>query len=78
MDRIPWVTPPIAVPRIRASAASQKPRPKPATESTPTKTVANSMFGGVQVQKSCSGWPCRSLSGINSAPPGSTAMTWVP
>ena len=40
---------------------------------TPTKTVANSRFGDVQVQKSCMGRPCRSASGMNSAPPGSTA-----
>ena len=44
----------------------------------PTKTVANSMFGEVQVQNSCKGRPCRSLSGMNSAPPGSTAMTFSP
>ena len=75
---MPWVMPPIALPRIRASAASQKPRPNPATASTPTKIVANSMFGEVQVQKSWIGLPCRSLSGMNSAPPGSTAMTCVP
>ena len=70
--------PPIALPRMRASAASQKPSPKPATASTPTKIVANSMFGDVQVQNSWTGRPCRSFSGMNSAPPGSTVMTWVP
>ena len=75
---MPWVTPPMALPRTRASAADQKPMPNPATASTPTKIVANSMFGEVQVQNSCSGRPCRSFSGMNSAPPGSTAMTWVP
>ena len=78
MDKIPWVTPPIALPRTRASAASQNPSPNPATASTPTKIVANSMFGDVQVQNSCIGRPCRSFSGMNSAPPGSTAMTCVP
>ena len=44
--------PPIALPRMRASAASQKPRPNTTTASMPTKIVANSMFGEVQVQKS--------------------------
>ena len=75
---MPWVTPPIALPRMSASAAAQKLRPKSETASTPTKIVANSMFGEVQVQNSCSGRPCRSFSGMNSAPPGSTVMTWVP
>ena len=37
---------------------------------TPTKMVANSMFGETQVQNSWSGLPCRSSSGMNSAPPG--------
>ena len=63
---------------MMASAAGQKPRPNTATASTPTKIVANSMFGEVQVQNSCIGRPCRSFSGMNSAPPGSTDMTWVP
>ena len=70
--------PPIALPRTRASAASQKPRPNTTTASMPTKIVANSMFGEVQVQKSWIGRPCRSLSGMNSAPPGSTSITCVP
>jgi len=72
------VTPPMALPSTSASAASQKPRPKPATPSTPTKIVANSMFGELQVQKSWSGRPCRSFSGMNSAPPGSTSSTRLP
>ncbi len=61
-----------------ASSACQKLRPKIATPMTPTKTVANSKFGEVHVQNSCNGLPCRSLSGMNSAPPGSTAATFVP
>ena len=61
-----------------ASTACQKLNPKTATASTPTKTVANSRFGEIQVQNSCSGLPCRSFSGMNSAPPGSTAMTFAP
>ena len=69
---------PIPLPRMMASAAVQKPRPNTATASTPTKIVANSMFGEVQVQNSWIGRPCRSFSGMNSAPPGSTVMTWVP
>src|ERR1035441_9523753 len=67
---MPWVMPPIALPRMRASAASQKPSPNPATASTPTKMVANSMLGEVQVQNSCSGRPWMELAdGI--AGPGS-------
>ena len=61
-----------------ASTACQKSSPKNATAMTPTNTVANSKFGEVQVQNSCSGLPCRSFSGMNSAPPGSTATTFVP
>ena len=45
---------------------------------TPTKTVANSMFGETHVQNICDGLPCRSSSGIGSAPPGSTAAALVP
>jgi hypothetical protein len=52
MDKMPWVTPPIALPSTNASAAAQKPRPNTDTASTPTKIVANSMFGEVQVQNS--------------------------
>src|SRR4051794_20935190 len=45
---------------------------------TPTKIVANSMFGDTHVQNICDGLPCRSASGIGSAPPGSTAVALVP
>ena len=72
------MTEPSAVPTSSASAACQKFRPKNATPMTPTKTVANSKFGEVQVQNSCSGLPCRSFSGMNSAPPGSTEATFSP
>ena len=61
-----------------ASTACVKLRLNAATASTPTKTVANSRLGEVHVQKSCSGRPCRSWSAMNSAPPGSTAMTRFP
>ena len=66
------------MPSTIASTVAQKLRPKNDDREKPTKTVANSMFGEVQVQNSCSGRPCRSLSGMNSAPPGSTAMTFSP
>ena len=69
---------PSVVPITIARNVAQKLRPKKTTPMKPTKTVANSMFGEVQVQKSCSGRPWRSLSGMNSAPPGSTAMTLSP
>ena len=72
------LTEPSAVPITSASVACQKFRPKNATPMTPTNPVANSKFGEVQVQNSCNGWPCRSFSGMNSAPPGSTAATLVP
>ena len=72
------MTEPIPVPITIASSACQKFRPKNATPMTPTKTVANSKFGEVQVQNSCNGLPCRSFSGMNSAPPGSTAAIFVP
>ncbi len=78
VDRMPWVTEPSRVPSTTARKVCQKLRPKNTTPMKPTKTVANSMFGEVQVQKSCKGRPCRSLSGMNSAPPGSTAMTFSP
>ena len=58
--------------------AIQNDWPKNQTPMTPTKIVANSMFGDIQVQNSWSGLPCRSLSGMNSAPPGSTAATFEP
>ena len=69
---------PSPVPSTMASTVDQKLMPKAQTPRKPTKIVANSMFGEVQVQKSWSGRPCRSLSGMNSAPPGSTAMTFSP
>ena len=75
---MPWVIEPSAVPSTIARNVAQKLRPKNTTPMKPTKTVANSMFGEVQVQNSCNGRPCRSLSGMNSAPPGSTAMTFSP
>ncbi len=45
---------------------------------TPTNTVANSMFGDTHVKNSRLGEPCRSVSGMNSAPPGSMATTASP
>ena len=68
VDRMPWVMEPSVVPIKIARNVAQKLRPKKTTPMKPTKTVANSMFGEVQVQKSCSGRPWRSLSGMNSAP----------
>src|SRR4051794_41733369 len=61
-----------------AATACQNVRPKNSTEMTPTKIVANSMFGDTHVQNICDGLPCRSASGIGSAPPGSTAVALVP
>src|SRR5215469_15494544 len=69
---------PSAVPSTIASAVSQKFRPKNQTPMNPTKTVANSMFGDTQVQNCCSGLPCRSASGMYSAPPGSIFATFAP
>src|SRR5215469_16233995 len=69
---------PSAVPRISATAASAKPIPKNATGRKPTKMVANSRFADIHVQKSWSGFPCRSRSGMYSMPPGSTATTRSP
>ena len=78
VDKRPWVMAPSPVPITMARTVDQKLMPKAHTPRKPTKIVANSMFGEVQVQKSWSGRPCRSLSGMNSAPPGSTAMTLSP
>ena len=61
-----------------ASTASQNDWPKNETAITPTNTVANSRFGDVQVPNRVRGTPCRSDSGMNSAPPGSTAATTSP
>src|SRR6478609_4888871 len=64
LDNTPWETAPSPVPRAIARTASQNVKPKNNTQMTPTKTVANSMFGDVQVQSSWIGRPCRSASGI--------------
>src|SRR6266567_2950910 len=69
---------PSAVPSTTASAAAQNDRPKNQTPMMPTKMVANSMLGDTQVQNCWYGLPCRSPSGMNSAPPGSTAPTRSP
>jgi hypothetical protein len=61
-----------------ASVAIQNDWPKNQIPMTPTKIVANSMFGDTQVQNCCKGLPWRSLRGMNSAPPGSTAATLAP
>ena len=78
VDRMPCVIEPAAVPITIASTHCQNVRPQYRTPRMPTATVANSMFGDVHVQNSCSGVPCRSLSGMNSTPPGSTATTFSP
>ena len=69
---------PSAVPSTIARNACQNVSPKNSTQMTPTKTVANSRFGDVHVQSSWIGRPCRSASGMASAPPGSTAATFAP
>jgi len=46
------VSEPSRVPRTIAATAWGRFRPKTATARTPTKTVANSKFGDVQVQNS--------------------------
>ncbi len=69
---------PSAEPSTIASVAIQNDWPKNQTPMMPTKIVANSMFGDTQVQNCWSGLPWRSLSGMNSAPPGSTAATFEP
>ena len=61
-----------------APTACQNVRPKNSTAMTPTKIVANSMFGDTQVQNICDGLPCRSSGGIGSTPPGSTAAALLP
>ena len=77
-ESTPWVSDPSAVPSTIAATAAQKLCWKNRMEMTPTKTVANSRFGDIQVQNSWPGRPCRSSSAMNSAPPGSTATTFVP
>ena len=52
--------------RSRPARPARSSSPNAATASTPTKIVANSRFGEVQVQNSWSGRPCRSSSGMNS------------
>ena len=71
-DSSAWVMQPSALPTTIASSAVGKPSPKNATAMTPTKTVANSMFGAVQVASNCHGDPWRRAMGIASMPPGST------
>ncbi len=61
-----------------AANACQNDRPKNSTLITPTKIVANSRLGEVHVHSSWTGRPWRSASGMNSAPPGSTAVTFEP
>ena len=61
-----------------ARTAAQNDWPKNETAITPTNTVANSRFGDVQVPNRVRATPCRSDSGMNSAPPGSTAATTSP
>jgi hypothetical protein len=69
---------PSPVPSRIAQKACQKDSPMIPVASTPRNTVANSRFGESQVHRRLTGRPCRSCSGTNSAPPGSTAMTLVP
>ena len=78
LDSTPCEIAPRPVPMAIASTACQNVSPKNSTQMMPTNTVANSMFGDVQVQSSWIGLPCRSASGIASAPPGSTAVTFAP
>jgi hypothetical protein len=61
-----------------AATACQNVSPKNSTAMIPTKIVANSMFGDTHVQNICEGLPCRSSTGIGSAPPGSTAVALLP
>src|SRR5689334_2028631 len=61
-----------------AATACQNVCSNNSTEMTPTKIVANSRFGDIQVQNRFSGRPCRSFSGMKPAPPGSTATTRAP
>ena len=52
-DSTACVIEPSKVPTVNATAACQNDRPKAATPSTPTKIVANSRLGDVQVQSIC-------------------------
>ena len=78
VDKMLWVIAPSAVPRTIATTHCQKVSPQYRTPRMPTPTVANSMLGEAHVQTSWSGVPCRSLSGMNSTPPGSIATTLSP
>src|SRR3954453_14394484 len=77
-DSTAWKTDPTTVPSTSEATAFQKLSPKTATDSTPTNTVANSKFGDIQVQKILAELPCRSSSGMNSAPSDSIAATASP
>src|SRR3954453_13133407 len=77
-DSTAWKTDPTTVPSTSDSTAYQKLSPKTATVSTPTNAVANSKFGDIQVQKILAELPCRSSSGMNSAPSDSIAATASP
>ena len=74
LESTPWVRAPSALPSTMAATACQKLRPKNATAITPTKIVANSRFGALQVASSCHGEPWRRSSGIASIPPCSTMV----
>ena len=52
VERMAWVIEPIRLPMVTPRTVGQKPPPKTAIGRTPTKTVANSMFGDIQVQNS--------------------------
>src|ERR1700737_3457202 len=78
VERIACVMEPMRLPSVTPRTVGQNPPPKTAIGRTPTNTVANSMLGDIQVQKSWIGFPCRSRSGIYSIPPGSTAVTLEP
>ena len=69
---------PSALPSTIASVAIQNDWPKNQTPMMPTKMVANSMFGDTQVQNCCRACRAGRCSGMNSAPPGSTAATLDP
>src|ERR1700674_1609087 len=76
VERIACVTEPMRLPSVTPRTVGQNPPPQTAIGSTPTNTVANSIFGDIHVQKSWIGLPCRSRSGMYSTPPGSTAVTF--
>ncbi len=78
LESTPWVAEPSAVPTTMARKECQKLSPKNSGPMIPTPMVANSRLGELHVHSSCSGVPCRSLSGIRSTPPGSTATVLEP